>query len=185
MVKSFGKDGIVCDLSAVKYYGSGNDLAKYGHCYHSNGGNREINFVMAVTQAAGIPVHHRIMLGNMVSVSTVRNFAMELSDYLMSDVMVVMDRGFYSEKNVDELNDFSVIGAIPSTLSMCRDLLARSGRNENSRNYIQYGNETVFLTEHRIQPVKYIVYFSAKGREDRGIPLPLTGHENRSHKSSL
>ena len=167
IVKSFGKDGIVYDLSAVKYYGSGNDLAKYGHYYHSNGGNREINFVMAVTRTAGIPVHHRIMPGNIVSVSTVRNFATELSYYLMRGVMVVMDRGFYSRKNVDELKDFSVIGVIPSTLSLHWDLPVRSRRIENSRNYIQYGNETVFFMEHRIQPVRYIVYFSAKRRAEK------------------
>ena len=49
IVKSFGSSGIVYDLSAIRYFGSCNDLAGYGHYYHSNGGKKEINFVLAVT----------------------------------------------------------------------------------------------------------------------------------------
>jgi transposase len=58
-----------------------NELAKFSHYYHSNGENREINFVMVVTRDSGIPVHHRIMPGNIVSVSTIHNLAMGLKDY--------------------------------------------------------------------------------------------------------
>jgi hypothetical protein len=61
IVKSFWSGEIVYDLSAIRYYGSGKELAKYGHYYHSNGGNKETNFVLAVTGDHGIPVHHRIM----------------------------------------------------------------------------------------------------------------------------
>ncbi|MGC8725280.1 MAG: hypothetical protein ACP5RS_01715 [Thermoplasmata archaeon] len=73
IVKEFGSSGIVYDLSAIKYYGKENDLSEFGYYYHSNGGNREINFVMAVAMNSGIPVHHRIMPGNIVSVSTISN----------------------------------------------------------------------------------------------------------------
>ena len=50
IVKSFGSSGIVYDLSAIRYFGSENDLAGYGHYYHSNGGKKEINLVFAVTR---------------------------------------------------------------------------------------------------------------------------------------
>ncbi len=50
IVKSFGSTGIVYDLSAIRYFGSENDLAGYGHHYHSNGSNKEINFGLAVTR---------------------------------------------------------------------------------------------------------------------------------------
>ena len=167
IVKSFGKDGIVYDLSAVKYYGNGNDLAKYGHYYHSNGGNREINFVLAVTRDHGIPVHHRIMSGNIVSVSTVNNFAMELRDFGISTIMIVMDRGFYSKQNILDLKKYSIIGAIPSTLKIYADLLSRSKGIENSRNYIQYAGETVFHMEHSMGSIRYMVYFSARSRAEK------------------
>ncbi|WP_287961154.1 hypothetical protein [Acidiplasma sp.] len=88
IVKEFGSSGIVYDLSAIRYYGKNNDLAEYGHYYHSNRENREINFVMAVTGDSGIPVHHRIMPGNIVSVSAISNLVMELKDF---DIHSVID----------------------------------------------------------------------------------------------
>ena len=55
IVKEFGSSGIVYDLSAIRYYGKNNDLAEYGHYYHSNGENMEINFVMAGMKSSIIP----------------------------------------------------------------------------------------------------------------------------------
>ena len=162
IVKEFGSSGIVYDLSAIRYYGKDNDLARFGHYYHSNGENREINFVMAVTRDSGIPVHHRIMPGNIVSVSTIGNLVKELKDFGILSVMIVMDRGFYSESNLKELADHSIIGSIPGTLSLYTDLVRRSSGIENSRNYMQYGDETIFHKSFRIEDRRYIVYYSAK-----------------------
>jgi transposase len=167
IIKAYGSHGIVYDLSAVRYSGSRNDLAMYGHYYQTNGGNREINFVLAVTRTGGIPVHHRIMPGNIVSVSTVRSFAMELQDLGIRTIMIVMDRGFYSTQNIMDLSDYSLIGAIPASLNIFRDLLARSRGIENSRNYIQYREETVFHIEYRMDRIRYIVYYSARSRAER------------------
>jgi hypothetical protein len=52
-----------------------------------------------------------------------------------------MDRGFYSKKNILGLKRYSLIGAIPATLTLYRDLLSRSRGIENSRNYIHSGND--------------------------------------------
>ena len=167
IVKEYGSSGIVYDLSAIRYYGKNNDLAEYGHYYHSNGENREINFVMAVTRDSGIPVHHRIMPGNIVSVSTISNLVMELKDFGIHSVMIVMDRGFYSESNMKELADHSIIVSVPGTLSVYTELLKKSSGIENSRNYMQYGEETVFHKSFMINRMRYIVYYSAKRKAER------------------
>ena len=167
IVKSFGSSGIVYDLSAIRYFGSENDLAGYGHYYHSNGGKKEINFVLAVTRDHGIPIHHRILSGSIVSVSTVKNFVSDLMDFGIASIMIVMDRGFYSKKNILDLKRYSLIGAIPATLTLYRDLLSRSRGIENSRNYIPSGNDTIFHMEHSVEGTRYIVFFSTKLRADK------------------
>ena len=167
IVKSFGSSGIVYGLSAIRYFGSCNDLAGYGHYYHSNGGKKEINFVLAVTKDHEIPIHHRILPGSIVSVSTVKNFISELTDFGIASIMIVMDRGFYSKKNILDLKRYSLIGAIPATLSLYRDLLSRSRGIENSRNYISSGNDTIFHMEHSIEGTRYIVFFSTKLRAEK------------------
>ena len=167
IMDEFGSSGIVYDLSAIRYYGSSNDLARFGHYYHMNGENREINFVLAVTRKNGIPVHHRPMAGNIPSVSTISTFAKELKDYGILAILIVMDRGFYSDDNMKDLKDYSIIGALPSSLSIHDDLIHGSGDIENSRNYLQYGDETIFHREERISGTRYMVYFSPRLRSQR------------------
>jgi transposase len=184
IVKSFGSSGIVYDLSAIRYFGSQNDLAGYGHYYHSNGGNKEINFVLAVTRDHGIPVHHRILPGSIVSVSTIKNFAMELKDFGIAPIMIVMDRGFYSRQNIQDLRKYSLIGAIPATLSLYRDLLSKSKGIENSRNYIPSGNDTIFHMDHSVEGTRYIVFFSTKLRAEKiqAFYAGLSGMERDLHE---
>ncbi len=160
IVESYGKSGIVYDLSAVKYYGISNELARYGHYYSANGNNKEVNFVLAVTRNSGIPVHHRIMHGNIVSVDTIKPFIHELKDYNINTVLIVMDRGFYSESNIESLNDYSIISAIPATLNIYMELIKRSFNIEDPANYIKYNDETLFFIEYVISGKRYIVYFS-------------------------
>jgi len=100
ILREFGSSGIVYDLSAIRYYGNGNNPAKYGHYYHLNGNNREINFLLAVTRKGGIPTHQRPIAGSIPSVSTVRIFNDELKDFGISYILIVMDRRFYSSENI-------------------------------------------------------------------------------------
>ena len=167
LIQEYGDLGIVYDLSAFRYYGSSNDLAGYGHYYAVNGQNKEINFVLAVTRRGGIPVHHRALSGSIPSVSTIRMFSKELKDYGIIGILIVIDRGFYSADNLRDLKDYSVIGALPSSLSIHGDLILRSKDIDNSRNYFQYRKETIFTREERIHGTRYIVYFSPRLRSQR------------------
>lgn len=136
VMRVFGSSGIVYDLSAIRCYRPESMLSEYAHNYNSNGENREINFVMAVTRNSGVPVHHRIRSGNIVSVSSVGDLVNELKDSGIHIVMIVMDRGFYSISNMNELGNHSIIGAIPRTLSIYSDLIRRFSGIENSKNYM-------------------------------------------------
>jgi hypothetical protein len=94
IVKFFGSFGILYDLSAIRYFGSCNDLAGYGHYYPYNSSKKEINFVLAVTRDHGIPIHHRILPGSIVSVSTIKNFVSELMDFGIETIMIVWTGAF-------------------------------------------------------------------------------------------
>ncbi|MGC8618880.1 MAG: hypothetical protein ACP5UZ_09175, partial [Thermoplasmata archaeon] len=148
-------------------YGTENDLARYGHYYYLNGENREINFVLAVTRKGGIPVHHRPLAGSIPSVATISTFTKELKDFGISSILIVIDRGFYSSENIKELKNYGVIGALPSTVSMHDELILENKDIENSRNYFQYDDETIFLKEKRMNGLRYVVYFSPRLRTRR------------------
>ena len=132
-----------------------------------NGENREINFVLAVTRKHGIPVHHRPMSGNIPSVSTISAFSKELKDYGIVTILIVMHRGFYSDDNIKDMKDYSIIGALPSSLSIHDDLIHGSGDIENSSNYFQHGDETIFHRKERIRGTRYVIYYSPRLRSQR------------------
>ena len=167
LIMKYGSSGIVYDLSAIRYFGESNSLAEYGHYYHINGENREINFVLAVTRKGGIPIHHRPLAGSIPSVGTISAFTKELKDFGISSILIVMDRGFYSSENLKEMKNYGVIAALPSTVEMHDELILESKDIENSRNYFQYGDETIFLKEKRVNGYRYVVFFSPRLRTRR------------------
>ena len=96
--------------------------------------------------------------------STVRIFNDELKDFGISSILIVMDRGFYSSDNIKQLSHFYVVTALPSTVAMHDELIMENRDMENSRNYFQYGDETVFLREKRMHGLRYILFFSPRLR---------------------
>ena len=85
----------------------------------------------------------------------------------MHTVTIVMDRGFYSESNMRELIKHSIIASVPGTLSVYADLMKKSSGIENSRNYLQYGEETILHKSFMINKMRYIAYYSAKRKAER------------------
>lgn len=56
-----------------------------------------------------------------------------------------MDRGFYSEKNMEELEEYKVIGALFSNLKIHKKAIEKSTEIEHLKNYMRY-NKEVFLS---------------------------------------
>ena len=88
-------------------------------------------------------------------------------DLDIASIMIVLDRGFFSRKNILDLRKYSLLGAIPATLSLYRDLLSKSRGIENSRNHILSGNDTIFHMEHSAEGTRYIVFFSLGMRAEK------------------
>jgi len=65
------------------------------------------------------------------------------------------------------MKGYSVIGALPSSLSINDELMHRSRDIENSRNYKEYQSETIFSREGRIRGKKFIICFSPRLRQQR------------------
>jgi len=153
---------LVYDLTDLTFYGKVNSLAKYGHAYHHNGYEKQINLVLAVTQNGKLPVHHRILPGNIVSVSTIRRFTHELKGLGIKNVVAVLDRGFYSQQNMKEIQsaECTVIGALPATLSIYEKALKRSKNIEHPDHYMKYNDEMFFIMQHELDGKRLIVYHS-------------------------
>ena len=99
-------DYLCYDITSVSSYSELNEYVKYG--YNRDGEKLpQINLGMLFGQKSRLPVCYKRMPGSISDVSTLKNFIKTL-DYLnLSRLHMVMDRGFYSKTNIDELLEYN------------------------------------------------------------------------------
>jgi len=97
------EDDYLCyDITSVSSYARGNEYVKYG--YNRDGEHLpQINLAMLFGQKSRLPAYYRRMQGNITDVATLRT-TMKAMDFLGAKAMhFILDRGFYSEANIDGL----------------------------------------------------------------------------------
>ena len=99
----------VYDLTALTYHGDKNPLAQYGHVYKITG-EKQINMVLGVTLKWKLPLHHKTLPGKIVSVSMIHSFVKELKVSGIKNIVFILDRGFYSKRNIKEITDIFMKG---------------------------------------------------------------------------
>lgn len=100
--KVLERDYLCYDITSVSSYSELNEYAKYG--YNRDGEKlKQINLAMLFGQESQLPIYYRRLPGNIGDVSTLRNFLETFRFLNLPKVHVVMDKGFYSRKNVEAL----------------------------------------------------------------------------------
>ena len=95
-------DYICYDITSVSSYSELNEYIKYGY-------NRDeeklpqLNLAMLFGQKSALPVYYHRVPGSINDVSTLHNLVLTFKALEVKRLHFVMDKGFYSKKNVDEL----------------------------------------------------------------------------------
>jgi len=97
------EDDYICyDITSVSSYSELNEFIKWGY-------NRDkdklpqLNLAMLFGQKSALPVYYHRIPGNINDVSTLRNLLLTFKALNVTQLHYVMDKGFYSRKNVDAL----------------------------------------------------------------------------------
>jgi hypothetical protein len=97
------EDEFLCyDITSVSSYSELNEYIRFGH-------NRDrerlpqLNLAMLFGQKSRIPVYYHRIPGNITDVQTVHNLLETFKRLEVKNLHYVLDRGFYSKRNVDEL----------------------------------------------------------------------------------
>ena len=102
MNKVLEDDYLCYDITSISSYSELNEYIKYGH-------NRDedklpqLNLAMLFGQKGRLPVYFQRMPGNITDVTTLHNLLKTFKALEVRALHYVMDKGFYSKKNVDEL----------------------------------------------------------------------------------
>lgn len=136
-------DWLCYDITSVSSYGRHNEYTHFG--YNRDGESLEqINLAMLFGQKSRLPAHYRRLPGNISDVSTLKTTAKSL-DYLGAGKLhFVLDRGFYSTANIDELfhrrHKFTI--AVPTGRKWVEKILDTHYENITSpANYIVTGQD--------------------------------------------
>lgn len=146
--KLLEKDYLCYDITSISSYAENNEYVKYGY-------NRDkedlpqINLAMLFGQNSNLPAYYRRMPGNITDVATLK-ITIKSLDFLGSVAMnFVLDRGFYSEDNIDELflrhHKFTI--AVPSGRKWVRKIIDRYYETiQSPDNYLQLDkDESLFV----------------------------------------
>lgn len=102
-----------------------------------NGKNKEndrlpqINLALLFGEESGLPFYYRKLPGNITDVKTVKQLMHEFDVMGYKKVSVVLDRGFYSKKNIDELykNHQKFVIGVKLGLKYVKEILADEREN--------------------------------------------------------
>jgi transposase len=129
------------DSTSIGSYSQQLKQVKYGKSKDADG-LPQINLALLFGQRSGLPAYYRKLPGNITDVNTVENLIAGV-DYLeIKKVMLVMDRGYYSEKNINELmkKRYKFIMGAKISLKFIQELLAPECADFDRRE--RYNSET-------------------------------------------
>lgn len=95
-------DYLCYDITSISSYGELNEYAKYG--YNRDGESlKQVNLALLFGQESQLPVYYNRLPGNISDVTTLHRFLETFSYLEMAKLHLVLDRGFYSRDNVEDL----------------------------------------------------------------------------------
>jgi len=93
---------IAYDTTSISSYSQSLKQVKYGH---NKDDDRlpQINLALLFGEESRLPVYYRKLPGNISDVKTIQNLLADIDFLKLDKVKLVMDRGFYSEENINAL----------------------------------------------------------------------------------
>lgn len=145
-VRRSEKEYLAFDTTAISSYSELIKQARYGK--NKEGDSLpQINLAMLYGENSMLPVYYRKLPGNIPDVKTIENLLKDIDFLSPEKLNLVMDRGFYSEKNINDLmkhhHKFLIgvkasLKAVKNRLDMIRtDFITRQNFNAELHLYVQ------------------------------------------------
>lgn len=131
------KEYLAYDTTSISSYSELISHVKYGK---NKDGERlpQINLALVFGQESMLPVYYRKLPGNISDVKTVRKLLKDIDYIGLKKVKLVMDRGFYSAKNINDLyrNHYKFLIATKCSTKFAASLLEKV--RESIKNFTNY-----------------------------------------------
>ena len=102
MKKTLEDDYLCYDITSISSYSQINEYIKYGH-NRDKEALPQLNLAVLFGQKGQLPVYFQRLPGNITDVTTMPNLLKTFKALGIKGLSYVLDKGFYSKKNVDEM----------------------------------------------------------------------------------
>lgn len=169
-------DTLLFDITSVSTYGKNNPYSEYGH-NRDRENLEQINLALLTSCASGLPLWVKELEGSMADVAVVNDVIDELRKLGLSSFTFCGDRGFYSERNLRNLEDHGIkfLIPVPSSVGWGKRMIAehRDGLVSPMNVIYEGGGATLYgKTVYRKTPeygrTWYHIYYDPM-RKDRAV----------------
>jgi transposase len=173
LVQEIGtKSTLVYDITSLSSYSKFISLLEYG--YNRDGLDLpQVNFSVILDATHSIPVMYDIYPGSIVDVVTLKNTLDKIRACGVKEYTLVLDRGFFSQGNLEGLVQNEVSFVIPAsfTLKAVKELLSEAQRDLEHPQYLQkYQKEPIFVKPVTLQingtDIAGFCYYDLKREQD-------------------
>ncbi|MDR2457690.1 MAG: transposase [Clostridiales Family XIII bacterium] len=114
---------------------------------------KEVRLITVLDKQTKLPIYYHYVPDNIIDISILKTIITELSDYGVKIDRLVLDAGYYSERNITELYNLNIdfmIRMIPRK-ELYELLIKKFVPNINkSTNIVHYGDRTLFIQKEKI-----------------------------------
>ena len=158
MLRNLGtKRTLMYDLTSFSSYSQLINLLEYGY-NRDDSDLPQLNLSMIVDKEKGIPVMYDIYPGSIVDVTTLKNTIKKIEAYGMENYTLVMDRGFFSKGNIEELLDEKIPFIMPATMSLksVKELMSSAQKDIESPEYLhKFNKKPIFVKQVTLEQKEF------------------------------
>jgi len=142
--------------------------------------DKQIRFLLVIDKSSSMPIFFRILPGNIIDVSSLRNTREELKQYGVKNAFFCTDAGFFSEDNIKDLydNNIDFLMRLPAVRTIYREFIQNETKDlESLSNAVRYGKRGLFIKQKKIDLfgkeayVHIILDPERRGRETKRLIL--------------
>jgi transposase len=181
----------IYDITSLSGYSQLLNLLEYG--YNRDGLDLpQLNLSLVLDKEKGIPVMYDIYPGSIVDVSTLKNTILKIRSLGIDHYTLVLDRGFFSQGNLEELLAKNLTFIIPAATSLkeIKELLTEVQRDLTDPQYLQkYHKNPLFVKPvtfslHNMK-VNGFCYYDPKREQDERNLLYIRLHDMKVKLESV
>ncbi|WP_319508490.1 IS1634 family transposase [uncultured Methanolobus sp.] len=176
MLRNLGtKRTLVYDLTSLSSHSQLINLLEYGYS-RDDPELPQLNISMILDKEKGVPVMYDIYPGSIVDVTTLKNTIKKIEAYGVNDYTLIMDRGFFSTGNIEELLHEKVPFIMPATMMLksVKELMSLAQKDIENPEYLHKFNKKpifakpVTLEQEEFKLNGYCFYDPKRELEEKG-----------------